>query len=54
MNEASDDEDHLQKTDSEDETDEDIDFESDEEEPRSGSGKYNMIMFIIQINDSSH
>ena len=44
MNEASDEEDDLQKTDSEDETDEDIDFESDEEEPRSGSGKYNMIM----------
>ena len=44
MNEASDKEDDLQKIDSEDETDEDIDFESDEEEPRSGSGKYNMIM----------
>ena len=38
VNEASDEEDDLQKADSEDETDEDIDFESDEEEPRSGSG----------------
>ena len=54
MNEASDDEDDLHKTDSEGETDEEIAFELDEEEPRSGSGKYNMIMFIIQINDSSH
>ena len=44
MNEASDDEDDLQKTDSQDETDEDIEFESDEEEPRLGNEEYNIII----------